>query len=149
MTHDDFMDIAHVCARSSKCVSLKVGAVLVRDGRIISTGRNGTPPGFTNCCDIHTERGPEHSAWSERYEIHAEMNCVLFAARHGIETEGAVMYVTIQPCHQCLKNLTAAGVTKIYYDEVYYREADMTNEKIAFADELGIDLIDIRSVNND
>ena len=72
---------------------------------IISTGVNGTPEGFHNCSDLFSERSDEHTAWSNAHEIHAEMNCLLFAAGHGISTEGTTLYCTTEPCGPCLKNL--------------------------------------------
>lgn len=119
-------------SQESKCVSLKVGAILVKDGRIISTGINGTPTGFINCCSKFTERCDEHTTWSLVHEIHAEMNCILFAAKNGISTNNTIMYVTHEPCQQCLKNLAQSGVVKVYYKYKYY------NETLAQKEEKGL-----------
>lgn len=135
-----FLEIARIISESSKCVSLKVGAVLVREGRIISVGFNGTPSGYTNCCDVHRSRGTEHTEWSNRVEVHAEQNCVLFAARSGISTEGATMYTTIEPCHQCVKLLVVAGIKKVVYSEAYYREEIDNKIKEEFAELCGMHL---------
>lgn len=140
MNDGQYLRMAAIVAESSKCVSLKVGAVLVREGRIISIGYNGTPPGTPNCCEVHRERGPEHSEWSNRWEIHAEMNCILFAGRNGISVENTTMYTTIEPCTQCLKNMAAAGVKFIVYSEPYYRETIDIGEKESFASLCGLTL---------
>ena len=72
-----FIKIANEIASASKCVSKQVGAVIVKDGRILSTGYNGTPPGYENCCDHwNNEYTSEHHEWSKTYEIHAEMNAI-------------------------------------------------------------------------
>lgn len=123
-----FLNIAEEISQMSKCVSIKVGGVLVRDGRIISTGWNGTPPGFINCCDkfLNLVEGKllpidreEHHKWSEKYEIHSEVNCIVHAAKNGIKTEGTIMYCSHQPCHDCLKTLIPAGIKEIVYRHPY------------------------------
>ena len=118
MKDKTFLKIAAVIAEDSKCVSLKVGCVLVLDGHIISTGINGTPKGFTNCCDKFDERGEEHSAWSEKFEIHAEMSSLIYCP---VDTKGSTAYITHAPCFNCCKHLVAAGVKEIHYTEKYYR----------------------------
>ncbi|WP_419770899.1 MAG: deoxycytidylate deaminase [Candidatus Marinarcus sp.] len=116
----NFINIAKEIASASKCVSKQVGAVIVKEGRILSTGYNGTPAGFTNC-NAHWkgEYTPEHHEWSKTYEIHAEMNAIIWAARKGISVEGATIYVTLEPCSECSKNLIASGIKRIVYDKSY------------------------------
>lgn len=115
-----FINIAKEIASASKCVSKQVGAVIVKDGRILSTGYNGTPAGYTNCSDHwNGEYTKDHHNWSKTYEIHAEMNAIIWAARKGISIEGATIYVTLEPCSECSKNLIAAGITRIVYDKPY------------------------------
>jgi len=126
MTNDKlFMDVAKQFANESKCVSRKVGAILVRGGRILSTGYNGTPPGWRNCCDHFPDYEPlqreAHINWSSVNEIHAEMNAIMWAAKEGTSTAGATMYTTVQPCSDCLKNMVAAGIVEIVYEEEYDR----------------------------
>jgi len=140
MNHEQYIEIAEIVSKSSKCVSLQVGAILVKDGRIISTGYNGTPPQYPNCDEVHSERGEAHSVWSLKYEIHAEQNVISFAAKNGVATDGAIMYVTIEPCFSCLKTIASAGINKIYFGEHYYREKVSSDEKSEFAHECGIDL---------
>jgi len=116
----NFIDIAKVIASASKCVSKQVGAVIVKDGRILSTGYNGTPAGYENCCDHWDgEYTSEHHDWSQTYEIHAEMNAIIWAARKGISIEDATIYVTLEPCSQCSKNLIAGGIKRIVYENGY------------------------------
>jgi dCMP deaminase len=119
-----FLDAVKLLAQESKCVSRKVGAIIVKEGRIISMGYNGTPVGYDNCCDIFDENGfdaEEHHAWSNVNEIHAEMNAILFAAKSGISIDCAEMYCTLHPCNHCLKNLVQSGIKTIYYLEEYPR----------------------------
>lgn len=133
------MKIAYAVAAESKCVSVQVGAVLVKDDRVIATGYNGTPKGQPNCCDVHKVSDPElflyeprtmrylllpagrekHHAWSKKNEIHAELNVILFAARNGIETDGATLYCTLTPCGECAKALAASGIKRVVYHNVY------------------------------
>ncbi len=116
----NFINIALEIATASKCVSKQVGAVIVKDGRILSTGYNGTPSGYTNCCDYWDGKyTSEHHDWSKTYEIHAEMNAIIWAAREGISIKGATIYVTLEPCSECSKNIIASGIKRIVYDKPY------------------------------
>lgn len=126
-----FLNIAKEIAKMSKCVSHKVGVILVKDKRIISTGYNGTPMGFQNCNELFNKEQfsrEEHHLFSERYEIHAEMNAILFAARKGISIEGADVYTTLHPCYNCLKNLCNCGINNIFYLNDYdkFEENDLS-----------------------
>ncbi|QOP42200.1 deoxycytidylate deaminase [Sulfurimonas marina] len=115
-----FINIAVEIANASKCVSKQVGAVIVKDGRILSTGYNGTPAGYINCCEHwENEYTSDHHEWSKTYEIHAEMNAIIWAARKGISIEGATIYVTLEPCSECSKNLIASGIKRIVYLKPY------------------------------
>ena len=116
----NFINMAHELASASKCVSKQVGAVIVKDGRILSTGYNGTPAGYTNCCEHwNDEYTKDHHEWSKTYEIHAEMNALIWAAREGISIKDATIYVTLEPCSECSKNLIASGIKRIVYDRAY------------------------------
>jgi len=126
-----FLRIAKEISNFSNCVSFQVGCVIVKDGRPISTGYNGTPAGFINCCDRFselsnrprqdwtTQEREEHHCFSEAFEIHAEQNAIIYAAKHGIEIDGANIYCTLQPCNTCLKILTQSGIKRIVYAEDY------------------------------
>lgn len=133
MKREWFIDTAASLGQQSKCVSKKVGSLFVKDSRIISMGYNGSPPGHKNCNDTFQddflsaenythERRIEHREWSLKHEIHAEMNALAFAARNGINVEGSILYNSLEPCNDCLKNLTAAGVAMVVFKEIYYED---------------------------
>ncbi len=120
LSDQNFINIATELSTASKCVSKQVGAVIVKDGRILSTGYNGTPAGYTNCSEHWSgEYTQEHHEWSKTYEIHAEMNAIIWAARQGISVEGATIYVTLEPCADCSKNIIASGIKRIVYAKAY------------------------------
>lgn len=100
-------------SRRSTCLRLNVGAVLVREGRVIVAGYNGTPSGFMHCS--YATCGPDKPCLNT---VHAEANCIYFAARHGIATRGTVMYSTDSPCKTCAEALIQAGVIEF----VFYRD---------------------------
>ncbi|MGL4394563.1 MAG: deoxycytidylate deaminase [Brevinema sp.] len=118
-----FMRHAEVTASASKCTYFQVGAVIVKNDRIISHGYNGTPAGYPEDCPDYFCGDPvtreEHHIFSENTTIHAEMNAILWAARSGIPIEGSTIYVTLQPCHNCTKACAGAGITRIVYKEAY------------------------------
>ena len=132
LSDKNFINIAKELASASKCVSKQVGAVIVKDGRILSTGYNGTPTGFKNCCDHWDgQYTPEHHEWSKTYEIHAEMNALIWAAREGISINGATIYVTLEPCSDCSKNIIASGIKRIVYDKAYeHTNSDLVSKFI-------------------
>jgi dCMP deaminase len=120
LTDQNFINIAKEIASASKCVSKQVGAVIVKNGRILSTGYNGTPSGYDNCSAYWDgEYTKDHHEWSKTYEIHAEMNAIIWAAREGIKIDGATIYVTLEPCSDCSKNVIASGIKRIVYDKSY------------------------------
>lgn len=130
LSDKNFINIATELATASKCVSKQVGAVIVKDGRILSTGYNGTPTGFMNCNE-HWEGQytSDHHEWSKTYEIHAEMNAIIWAARKGISIENATIYVTLEPCSECSKNLIASGIKRIVYAKEYEHTQSSTISK--------------------
>lgn len=128
-----FMKIAEEFSSLSHCVSHKVGAIAVRDGRIISTGYNGTPSGLINCDDVFplydaSKDREDHYTWSSAHEIHAEMNVIIFCAKNGIKLDGATLYSTVQPCQHCTKNLLQSGIKRIVYKYPY--DKSVTSELI-------------------
>lgn len=102
------MDIAHIVSQLSRCNRKKVGAIIVKDGNIVSFGYNGTPTGFCNECEENDVTKDE--------VIHAEMNAILKA---GTKTQGATMYVTMSPCIECAKIIKQSGLKCVVYDELY------------------------------
>ena len=120
--HDYFMDIAELTAKRSNVPTTKVGAVLVYDKRAISQGYNGYPAGFPNW---------RVTGRRKQYEVHAEMNAIIWAARRGMSTEGASLYVNTMPCVECAKAIIQAGIIEVH-----------TKKKEASKDfESGIDLL--------
>ena len=107
-------------ARQSKCSSRKVGCLLVKDNRIISTGYNGTLPKTKHCCD-YNHLPEEHHKWSLLNELHAEQNAIVIAAKNGISLNGCICYSSLQPCNLCLLLLLQVGVKEIVYLEEYER----------------------------
>ena len=111
-----FMDMAILLAERSTCTRAKVGAVLTRDFRIISTGYVGAPSGLEHCLDVGCEIGPLGGCVRT---IHAEANTLFYAAREGISTKGTTLFVTLSPCVDCAKSLVNAGVRKVVYLKAY------------------------------
>ena len=139
----NFINIAKEIASASKCVSKQVGAVIVKDGRILSTGYNGTPTKYQNCCDYwEGEYTNEHHEWSKTYEIHAEMNAIIWAARKGISIEGGTIYVTLEPCSECSKNLIASGIKKIVYEKSYEHNNSKISSQFLKANNVLIEKLD-------
>lgn len=109
------MDIAQITATMSYAERKKVGAVIAKDGRIISTGYNGMCKGSDNVCEVKTPSG----LISSPEVVHAEANAILFAARNGQSTEGCTLYITMSPCIECAKMIIQCGIKEVYYDEDY------------------------------
>ncbi|MEE3235044.1 MAG: cytidine/deoxycytidylate deaminase family protein [Candidatus Latescibacterota bacterium] len=116
-----YMNIAIAVRARANCIGNRVGALLVQNGHIISTGYNGTPHGTTNCTDggchrcVHREEYESGKDYDLCICVHAEQNTLLSAARFGISTDGAVLYSTMQPCFGCTKELLQAQVQSVYY----------------------------------
>lgn len=118
-----FMEFARLAAKRSTCVRRSVGAVLVRDRMILSTGYNGAPKGVGHCtndsCIRRVRDVPSGKMAEVCMAVHAEQNVIAQAAYHGIETKDSVLYSTTKPCVICLKILINAGVKKVYYEQPY------------------------------
>ena len=116
-----FMGIALAVRARANCTGRRVGAVIVRDRRILSTGYNGTPSKMLNCEEggCHRCAHPEAYGSGEGYDlcicVHAEQNALLAAARFGVAIEDCTMYTTLQPCFGCLKELLQANVREVCY----------------------------------
>lgn len=117
------MDITHLVAKRSTCVRRQVGAVLVKDKKILATGYNGAPSGQEHCFDIGCLREKLGIPSGERHELcrglHAEQNAIIQAAYHGVAIGGATLYCTNHPCIICSKMIINAGIVKIVYEEGY------------------------------
>jgi dCMP deaminase len=112
-----FREIADKVATRSTCLRRSVGAVIVRDRRILTTGYNGPPRGLEHCDVVGCLRQELGIASGERLDIcralHAEQNAIIQAALHGVSTEGATIYVTHQPCFTCAKMIVNAGIVRV------------------------------------
>lgn len=117
---DAFMDTAERFAQLSSATRLQVGAVVVKDQRIISIGYNGMPAGWTNECE-ETIVGTDETVYTKTKDevIHAEANAIAKLARDGESGLGADLFCTHAPCIQCAKIVYGAGVKKVYYRESY------------------------------
>ena len=113
--NDYFMDQARMVSTRATCDRLHVGAVIVRDKRIISTGYNGSVSGDVHCHDEGCYVVDGHCIRT----IHAESNAILQCAKFGVSTEGAAIYVTHFPCLLCSKQIIQAGLSTIFYGEEY------------------------------
>ena len=119
------MKTAFLFSEKSKCVSHRVGSVIVKDKRIIVTGYNGTPPDLPNCnqiFNVNKFNREDHHKWSKDNECHSEINILAFSAKHAVNTNEADMYVTISPCNDCLKAIIMAGIKNVYYLFKYDRD---------------------------
>ncbi len=114
-----FLETADLVASRSTCLRRQVGAVLVKDKRIIATGYNGAPRKLRHCADIGCLRTEKDIPSGERYElcrgVHAEQNAIINAAYYGISTQDSVMYCTNQPCIICARMIINAGIVKVVH----------------------------------
>lgn len=119
--HEYYLGIAMAVRERANCEGSKIGALLVKENRILTTGYNGTPQDMPNCDDGGCERCSNRERYrsGQAYDVcicvHAEQNALLTAARFGISVEGADMYTTLQPCFGCTKELLQAKVRTVYY----------------------------------
>ena len=118
-----FMAIARMVAKRSTCLRRQVGAILVKERRILSTGYNGAPAGLRHCEEVGCIRADTSVPSGERHELcrglHAEQNAIIHAAYHGTSIEGATLYCTNKPCVICSKMIINAGIIKILYEAGY------------------------------
>lgn len=118
-----FLMIAKLAATRSTCLAFPVGAVIVKDRQVLATGYNGSPSGSAHC----TSQGfcyPELSSCDASKilpsrSVHAEANAIAQAAKHGICTNGAIIYVTLEPCISCLKLIISSGIKEVFYETAF------------------------------
>lgn len=136
--HDLYIDIANRVAQESHAVRLKVGSIIVKDGRIISMGWNGMPSGWDNCCETRVyanEWSVDNNAWSYEDEdgglynlvtnpevLHAESNAIAKLAKSTESGAGADLYVTLSPCLDCAKLIHQSGIKNVYYQTDYRKD---------------------------
>jgi dCMP deaminase len=141
------MNITTLVAQRSTCTRRAVGAIIVKDKRILSTGYNGAPSGIRHCLEVGCLRESLQVPSGERHElcrgIHAEQNAIIQAAYHGVSVNNAVLYCTNQPCAICAKMIINAGIKKIYYQSGY--SDALAQEMLS---EAGIDLIKHDDLSN-
>ena len=133
-----FMNIAHEVATRSTCDRKHVGAVIVRGKTILSTGYNGSVRGMHHCDEIGHEMENGHCVRT----IHAEANAVVQAARNGVRIDEAEIYVTASPCYDCFKMIANAGLSSIYYGELY-RDTHINS----LAEQIGIKLVNLSEID--
>ncbi|MCM8786059.1 MAG: cytidine/deoxycytidylate deaminase family protein [Candidatus Omnitrophica bacterium] len=118
-----FMEIALLVSKRSTCLRRKVGAVLVKEKRILATGYNGAPIGLAHCKEVGCIREKLKIPSGERHELcrglHAEQNAILQAAYHGVSIKGSILYITCHPCSVCAKMIINAGIEEIVIKEGY------------------------------
>ena len=118
-----FMKIAHIVKERSTCLRRQVGAVLVKDKHILSTGYNGAPKGLPHCDEVGCLREKLSVPSGQRHElcrgVHAEQNAIIQAAVFGVSTRGATIYVTSFPCSICAKMIINAEIREVVYDSPY------------------------------
>lgn len=126
-----FMNIAKAVAARSTCLRRQVGAIIVVDGRIVSTGYNGAPKGARHCLDMGCLRdelkipsGTQHSICRA---VHGEENAIIQCAVHGVSPVGGTLYCTHAPCVMCIKTVVNAGIKRIVYDKEYPNMQVMQN----------------------
>ena len=130
--HEYFMAIAEQVATRSTCDRKHVGAVIVRDKVILSTGYNGSIRGASHCDEVGHDMDNGHCVRT----VHAEANSVAQAARNGVNINNSEIYVTASPCLNCFKLIANAGINVVYYKE-FYRD-----ERIKiYAEEAGVTLV--------
>ena len=108
-----YMQMAKIWASNSYAKRTKVGALIVKDGMIISDGFNGTPAGFENVCE-------DENGVTKPYVLHAEANAITKIARSGNNSDGATLYVTDSPCIECAKLIIQAGIIRVVYCDEYH-----------------------------
>lgn len=134
-----FADISTLVASRSTCLRRKVGAVIVRNKRLLTTGYNGAPSGVAHCLDVGCLRDQLGIPSGQRHELcrglHAEQNAIIQAATHGVSIEGADLYCTNLPCIICTKMIINAGIRRVFYIDGYADEMSL-----AMLEEAGVEL---------
>jgi dCMP deaminase len=126
---DYYINIAWVVASRSSCLRRRVGALIVVEKRIVSTGYNGTPFGVKNCdeggCPRCASNAPSGAGLEYCLCVHGEQNAIALAARQGTATETASLYATTRPCFNCLKESVQAGIREVVFDQPYDYDDDL------------------------
>ena len=143
-----FMDITCLVAKRATCLRRKVGAIVVKDRRILASGYNGAPSHIRHCDEVGCLRERMSVPSGERHElcrgIHAEQNAIIQAAYHGVSIKNATLFCTNLPCSICAKMIINAGIVRIVYDSGY--ADDLSREMLGEAD---IELIKFDSIESE
>ncbi len=135
-----FMGITRLVASRTTCIRRAVGAIIVKDKRILTTGYNGAPSGIAHCREVGCLRAQLKVPSGERHElcrgIHAEQNAIIQAALHGVSIREATLFCTTLPCSICAKMIINAGIRTIVYEDGY---ADAMT--VAMLDEAGVEVV--------
>ena len=116
-----FMDIASLVSVRATCERLKVGSVVVKENKVISTGYNGSPLGEEHCIDV----GCLMDKGSCIRTIHSELNAIMNSVKNGVDIVGSVIYVTHFPCYNCAKHIVQAGIKEVVYKEDYRNKEEV------------------------
>jgi len=137
---DIFMELAVNLAKRSHCIQKHVGAVLVKDTRIISIGYNGPPSGTHNCDEEWPETGcPRDSKGGCSLAIHAEQNAILYAVKNNTSIDGSTLYLTLSPCLACARIIYTMGIKRVIYLNSYAEHKGLeSDEGIDFLDKFGV-----------
>ena len=130
-----YLKMAVEWAKLSHCDRKKVGALIVKDGMIISDGFNGTPSGFENCCE-------DEDGYTKWYVLHAEANAILKVAKSTNSCKNAVLYLTLSPCKECAKLIHQAGIKRVVYIQQY-----KDTSGLKFLKKAGVDIQQINSIS--
>ena len=138
-----FMNLASDLAARSHCVRAQVGAVLIKDTRIISIGYNGPPVGTHNCDEEWPEQGcARDSKGSCSLALHAEENAILYAVKNGSKIEGSTLYTTLSPCIACARLILSSGIKKVYFKDSYAAYKGLaSDEGVDFLVRFGVKVI--------
>lgn len=124
-----FMDIVELVKRRSTCLRRQVGALIVHDRRILTTGYNGAPAGCKHCGEVGCLREQQNVPSGQRHELcrasHAEQNAIVQAAKNGVSIDKGTIYVTAQPCVICSKLIINSGIERVVYKGDYPDELSM------------------------
>ncbi len=138
--HEYFMEMAYLASKRSTCLRRAVGAVLVRDNQLLSSGYNGSPKGTPHCAEVGCLREQQNVPSGQKHElcrgVHAEQNAIIQAAINGSSTRGAELYCTNQPCSICARLIINAEIKTVYIAERY---PDALSEQLFR--EAGVELI--------
>ena len=129
-----YLSLALEWGKLSHCSRKQVGAIIVKDGMIISDGYNGTPSGFDNCCE--NDAGDTH--W---YVLHAEANAIMKVSKSTNNSQGSTLYLTLSPCRECSKLILQAGIKRVVFCSSY-----KDNSGIAFLEQSAIEVDQIEVI---